>query len=177
MLKKTVISFMTLVTTIFGVIPQAQAAYTMGPYVSIGAGAANFNTNFLGIPISSTFGEGSLGVGYLWPLNSQSEDPFFIGIEGNGNVYANNTVFYGAELNLILGKQLSPTIGVYGKLGALGIGKMENGSLSGTGGGQTGVGIGFQVMPNLRVTAEATGGLVGISTQVKGMVGLQYSFG
>lgn len=177
MFKKTIISFITLATTIFVAIPQAQAAYTMGPYVSIGAGAANFSTELFGIPVSSTFGQGSLGVGYLWPLNSQSENPFFIGIEGNGNVYANNNVFYGAEINGILGKQLSPTVGVYAKLGALGIGKIENGVLSGTGGPQAGVGVGFQVTPNLRVTAEVTAGIVSFVTQTKGMVGLQYSFG
>ncbi len=167
-------SLVLLLFTLFFTI--VAPAYTMGPYINAGVGEANstVTSNIFDNPDRTHSVAARLGIGYIKAF-SESNNPFFWGVEGNGNYY--NAV--GGDLSGILGKQFAPAVGVYGKLGlaAVADGKDSNGETQDTVGPQVGAGLGFQATPNLRVTAEGDLSLAALRASLTTvLVGVQYTF-
>jgi hypothetical protein len=122
--------------------------YTMGPYLNVGAGGLTIVAN----GHSSTGGAARAGLGYIEALDYCDVNPLFLGIEANGD-YGYTDKFhsiYGADISGIIGKVFEQEMSIFGKLGANGIGQDSSYVF----GPQVGVGLGFQVLPLLKVAVE-----------------------
>jgi hypothetical protein len=125
----------------------AAAAYSTGPYLNLGVGSISIS----GSGISNTGGAARLGLGYLGAVTDE-ENPVLFGMELNGDYgYTSPTSsVYGADIAGILGRQLNEQMAIFGKLGLNALGNEKNY----VAGPQIGLGIGCQLIPNLRLTAE-----------------------
>jgi hypothetical protein len=125
----------------------AVAAYSSGPYINLEGGGAWFSSS----GNSAGGGAGRLGLGYLGMMTDE-ENPVLFGFELNGDyAYTNKThSLYGGDIAAVLGRQLIEQAAIFGKLGMNAIG--QNSSY--VAGPQVGVGVGYQMIPNLRLVVE-----------------------
>ncbi|MGB6976842.1 MAG: hypothetical protein WBE18_05245 [Gammaproteobacteria bacterium] len=178
-LNKTKLGLIFLGVLIFNT--HAAAYYSSGPYLNLGAGGILLTTS----GTSAGGGAGRLGLGYLGVLTDE-ENPFLLGFELNGDFgYTGRTSsLYGADFAAILARQFTEQAAIFGKLGMNAIG--QNSIYFA--GPQIGLGIGYQMIPSLRLIGEGNYALDPIrignarslgSTTVNVfnlLIGLQYTF-
>jgi hypothetical protein len=142
--KKITIALSLLSAAIFTTYAMA---YTTGPYLNLGLGGIFISSS----GNSASGGAARLGLGYLGIITDE-ENPVLLGGELNGDYgYTSDTSsLYGGNIAAILGKQLIEEVAIFGKLGINALGQNSNF----VAGPQIGVGIGYQILPSLRVTGE-----------------------
>lgn len=160
----------------------ANANYDMGPYISANLGGGIIHIHGDDSDFSGNSSAdlkllmGRAGMGYLFAI-SQAANPFFLGVEGDGDLgevfyHGAHAKVYGGEGAAIVGKTFNSNIALYGKVGAQGLGNNNDFTTAPL----LGAGVGYQLSQHVRLTVEENNSLYKDSTIFAGSIGLHYTF-